>query len=86
MTPEQAIYITNQVVWYILVAVTVLIMPSLIVGLIVAIIQTVTQVNEQTLSFLPRLLITLITLAFLGHWLLSEFTQLFHFILENLAR
>ena len=58
--------------------VSVLIVPSLVVGLVVSVFQAATQINEQTLSFLPRLLTTLITVMVAGPWLLArliEFTQ-----------
>jgi len=50
----------------------VLIGPGLIVGLIVSVIQTATQVNEQTLSFLPRLLATYLTIILAGGWVLAR--------------
>lgn len=62
----------------IVVMVSVLIVPSLVVGLVVSVFQAATQINEQTLSFLPRLLTTLITVMVAGPWLLTrliEFTQ-----------
>ncbi|WP_417357750.1 flagellar biosynthetic protein FliQ [Gallaecimonas pentaromativorans] len=43
--------------------------PGLIVGLVVSVFQAATSINEQTLSFLPRLLVTIITLMLLAHWL-----------------
>jgi flagellar biosynthesis protein FliQ len=49
------------------------------VGLVVAMFQAATQINEQTLSFLPRLLVILLTLIFAGPWLtreLMEYTQM----------
>ena len=49
--------------------VIVIIVPSLIVGLVVSIFQAATQINEQTLSFLPRLVVTLMVLSFGGPWL-----------------
>lgn len=55
------------------------IVPSLITGLIVSIFQATTQINEQTLSFLPRLIMTLLVLVFAGKWMLTQlidFTQL----------
>ncbi|MGR5347557.1 flagellar biosynthesis protein FliQ [Vibrio mediterranei] len=84
MTPEHAVYVVSQTLWVIITIVAVLITPSLIVGLVVAVFQAVTQVNEQTLSFLPRLLMTLITIAFAGHWLLQEIGDLLHFIVNNI--
>lgn len=48
------------------------IIPSLIVGLCVSIFQATTQINEQTLSFLPRLLVTLGVLIVGGKWMLTQ--------------
>jgi flagellar biosynthetic protein FliQ len=48
------------------------IVPSLIVGLCVSIFQATTQINEQTLSFLPRLLVTLAVLIIGGKWMLTQ--------------
>lgn len=55
------------------------IVPSLLTGLLVSIFQATTQINEQTLSFLPRLIMTLLVLVFAGKWMLTQlidFTQL----------
>jgi len=51
------------------------VLPSLIIGLIVAMFQAATQINEQTLSFLPRLLITFLTLIWLGPWLATQMVE-----------
>ncbi|MGR5448627.1 flagellar biosynthetic protein FliQ [Vibrio sp. PNB22_3_1] len=83
MSTEEIIYILTQVIWFVIAGVSLLITPSLIVGLIVAIFQAVTQINEQTLSFLPRLLITLITIALSAHWFFKEFADLLHFIIAS---
>lgn len=48
------------------------IVPSLLVGLCVSIFQATTQINEQTLSFLPRLVVTLLVLIFGGKWMLTK--------------
>lgn len=57
--------------------VSVLIVPSLVVGLVVSVFQAATQINEQTLSFLPRLLVTLAMLGFAGPWMLRTMNDLF---------
>ncbi|MGF1747961.1 MULTISPECIES: flagellar biosynthesis protein FliQ [Vibrio] len=80
MSPEQAVTLVSQAIWVIILIVSVLILPSLIVGLVVAIFQAVTQVNEQTLSFLPRLLVTLLSIILAGHWLIQEISDLFIFV------
>jgi len=49
--------------------VAVLVVPGMLVGLLVGLFQAATQINEQTLSFLPRLMVTLLAIALSGHWL-----------------
>jgi flagellar biosynthesis protein FliQ len=44
----------------------------------VSVFQAATQIQEQTLSFLPRFIVTLLTLIFTGHWLLAQITTLFN--------
>lgn len=77
MTPEQTVDIISQAVLTIIAMVSVLIIPGMVVGLVVSIIQSATQIQEQTLSFFPRLLVTLLMLIFAGHWLLRELMELF---------
>ncbi|MCW8330713.1 flagellar biosynthetic protein FliQ [Photobacterium sp. SDRW27] len=64
--------------------VCVMIVPSLLVGLLVSIFQAATQINEQTLSFLPRLLMTFAMLGFAGPWLLRTFSDLFTRLFLNI--
>src|SRR5690606_40361963 len=65
MTPEVAVDLFRQALWLTTVMVAVIVVPSLLVGLTVAVFQAATQINEQTLSFLPRLLFTFVTIIFL---------------------
>lgn len=58
--------------------------PSLVVGLIVSMFQAATQINEQTLSFLPRLLVTLGTIMATGPWLITKFMDLFNRLVMNI--
>ncbi|HHG5432119.1 TPA: flagellar biosynthesis protein FliQ, partial [Pseudomonas aeruginosa] len=78
MTPEVALDLFREALWLTAMIVGVLVVPSLLVGLVVAMFQVATQINEQTLSFLPRLMVILLTLIVLGPWLLRqlmEYTQ-----------
>ncbi|KEQ16337.1 flagellar biosynthesis protein FliQ [Endozoicomonas numazuensis] len=77
MTPEVVVDLLRQALYLVVLMVSVIILPSLLVGLIVSIFQAATQINEQTLSFLPRLLVTLLALGLGGHWLIREFMDLF---------
>lgn len=78
MTAEQSVALVGGAVNLVVTMVSVLIVPGLIVGLVVSIFQAATQIQEQTLSFLPRFIVTLMTLMFTGNWLLSQITTLFH--------
>ncbi|ADT87407.1 flagellar biosynthetic protein FliQ [Vibrio sp. Vb2880] len=83
MTPEMSVTLVAHALWVIIAMVSVLIVPSLLVGLIVAVFQAVTQINEQTLSFLPRLLVTMVSIIVTGHWLLMKLTTLFETIFHS---
>ena len=71
MTPEVFVDILREALWLIIVLVSAIVVPSLLVGLVVAIFQAATSINEQTLSFLPRLIVTLLALIFAGHWIVG---------------
>ncbi|SHI10424.1 flagellar biosynthesis protein FliQ [Ferrimonas marina] len=82
MTPETFVDIFRHALQVIVMMVAAIILPGLLVGLLVAIFQAATSINEQTLSFLPRLLVTLTTLMFLGHWLVRTLMELMFEMVE----
>ena len=71
MNPDVAVDLVAEALRVVMLLVMVLVVPGLIVGLLVALVQAATQINEQTLSFLPRLLVTLVALILAGHWMTS---------------
>jgi len=75
MTPEVAVDLFRDALWLTTLMVAILVVPSLLVGLIVAMFQAATQINEQTLSFLPRLLVMLVTLIVAGPWLVQKLME-----------
>ena len=78
MTPEVVLGLFGEGFYIAVIVVSVIVGPSLAVGLLVSVFQAATQINEQTLSFLPRLLVTLITIMILGSWLVTTFIDFFH--------
>ena len=68
MTPTDIGDLFTTAMYLVLVIVVVIIVPSLVIGLIVSTFQAATQINEQTLSFLPRLVVTLLAIIALGPW------------------
>lgn len=77
MTPEVVVQIFRDAFTIVIMITAVIATPGLIVGLIVAVFQAATSINEQTLSFLPRLLVTIGTLMFVGHWLINVLMEYF---------
>jgi len=69
MTPEIAAELLGETLSLVMYAVLLLIGPGLAVGLLVALFQAATQINEQTLSFLPRRLVTLLAIILRGRWM-----------------
>ncbi len=69
MTPDVAVDLVAEALRMVMLLVLVLVVPGLLMGLVVALVQAATQINEQTLSFLPRLLVTLVALILAGHWM-----------------
>ena len=69
MTPDIAVDVVVEALQLVMLLVMVLVVPGLLIGLVVALVQAATQINEQTLSFLPRLMVTLAVLILAGHWM-----------------
>lgn len=65
--------------------VSVLIVPGLLVGLVISTFQAATQINEQTLSFLPRLIVTIAAIMIAGPWLLTKLTDFTNNLLMNIT-
>lgn len=81
MTPEVFVEILRESMFMVILLVTAIILPSLGVGLIVAIFQAATSINEQTMSFLPRLIVTLLALSWGGSWLVTKLMDFtFHMV------
>ncbi|HFX1622379.1 TPA: flagellar biosynthesis protein FliQ [Pseudomonas aeruginosa] len=84
MTPEVALDLFREALWLTAMIVGVLVVPSLLVGLVVAMFQAATQINEQTLSFLPRLMVILLTPIVLGPWLLRQLMEYTQTLIGNI--
>jgi len=84
MDPEIVIDLMRQAIMILLMLVSVLILPSLIVGVLISIFQAATQINEQSLSFVPRLIVTFITLMVFSPWLIRVITDFTHEIFETI--
>lgn len=71
MTPETILTIGRYALEVTIAMLLVLLIPGLLVGLLVAVFQAATQINEMTLSFVPKLILTFLVILFSGPWLLT---------------
>jgi flagellar biosynthetic protein FliQ len=62
--------------------VLVLLVPSLVVGVLVSLFQAATQINEMTLSFIPKLLITVLVMVLAGPWMITLVTDYTRRVME----
>ncbi|WP_416305768.1 flagellar biosynthesis protein FliQ [Neptunicella sp. SCSIO 80796] len=83
MSPEIFVDVLREALSMVILLVSAIILPSLFVGLAVSVFQAATSINEQTINFLPRLIVTLLALSWGGHWLVG---QLMDFTFEMVAR
>ncbi len=86
MTIDQAIDIAREVVWVIVKTSTPMLLISLIVGLIISIFQTVTSIQEQTLTFVPKFLAIMLVLVLAGNWMLKNMTELFTDLVQSIPQ
>lgn len=71
MTPETVTTLGQQAVELTLILSAPLLLSALVIGLVVSIFQAATQINEMTLSFIPKLLGLFVALIFTGPWMVN---------------
>jgi flagellar biosynthetic protein FliQ len=86
MSPDVIIDLFAQAFMLVILMVAVLIVPGLLVGLVVSTFQAATQINEQTLSFLPRLIVTIAAIMIAGPWLLTKLTDFTTNLMMNMTQ
>ena len=80
MDAGQVVTVARQTIWVIVKTSVPLLLVSMIVGLIISLFQTLTSIQEQTLTFVPKLLAIMIALMIMGNWLLNEIVSFMQMI------
>lgn len=75
MSSQQVLTIAQAALHVLLITAAPILLVVLLVGLIVSILQAVTQINENTLSFIPKLVAAIVVLIFIGPWLISTYVD-----------
>ncbi len=84
MTPEMITTIGQQALWVTMMIAGPLLLSALAVGLLVGMFQAATQINEMTLSFIPKLLVLVLALVMAGPWMLSVITNYTRQLMEQI--
>jgi flagellar biosynthesis protein FliQ len=85
MTPDDAITLGRQAMEVTLLVSAPLLLVALVIGLIISIFQAATQINETTLSFIPKLVGVMVTLILAGPWMLTIFGDYMRQIFTSIA-
>jgi flagellar biosynthetic protein FliQ len=86
MTPELVMNIGRQAIEMTLILSGPLLLAALVIGLIISIFQAATQINEQTLSFIPKLLGTFMVLILAGPWMLQMMVDYIRRLFESIPQ
>lgn len=85
MTPESVMTMGKHAMEITLMVAAPLLLVALVVGLVVSLFQAATQINESTLSFIPKLLAIVVTMVIAGPWMLSTMLDYMRDILMHVA-
>lgn len=85
MTDADVIDVVRDMVWTILKCALPLLLVSLIIGLIISIFQTVTSIQEQTLTFVPKLIAIFLVLVLTGEWIMDSCVEFFNTLCNSFA-
>lgn len=85
MNATDVLEVSREAIWVMLKISAPLMLVALAVGLVVSLIQALTQIQEQTLTFVPKLLAIFLTLAVAGPWMLWQTVRFATAIFESIA-
>ena len=86
MSDDLAIYLSKQLLWNALLISAPVIMVALICGLLVSILQVVTQIQDSTLSIVPKILAVTLMLMLCGEWMLHSLVDFSKHIILNIPK
>lgn len=86
MTADVVIDIAREVVWVIVKTSAPMLIVSLVVGLIISIFQTITSIQEQTLTFVPKFIAIMAMMVLAGGWILNSMSDLFVQLVQSIPQ
>ena len=84
MTPEATLTLLNNALWITVIVAAPILISVLVIGVLVGMLQAATQINEMTLSFIPKLIVLFFTLLLAGPWMLKTLTNYVTNLITNI--
>lgn len=84
MTPSEAITLTQNAVTLTLLLSAPVLLVAMVVGLLISLFQAVTQIQEMTLTFVPKIVAVMLTLLFLSSWMINKLVDYTHELIVTL--
>ena len=84
MTIDLAMALASDTVWAAAKVSAPILMVALVIGLLISILQVATQIQEMTLTFVPKIIAVFFTLIILGHWMLVALTEFATTLIKNI--
>jgi flagellar biosynthetic protein FliQ len=84
LTDTFVIAVAREAIWTILIVSAPMLIIGMVVGLVISIFQATTQIHEQTLAFVPKIVAVLVSMVIFGPWMLHTVLYFFQKILANL--
>lgn len=75
MEGDRALGLMNQLLWNAMLVAGPVLVAALVTGVIISVLQVTTQLQEMTLSYVPKLLVSAVVLMLLGPWMIERITQ-----------
>ena len=85
MTQGETLTIFKDALWLILKLSAPILIVSILIGLIISIFQAATQIHEQTLTFVPKIIVIAIILIVAGSWMMTNLTEYFRYLMNLMA-
>lgn len=85
MTEGMVLDLARETIYTIIICSTPLLLISLVVGLLISIFQTVTSIQEQTLTFVPKIIAVFLGLMIFGSWILTNLTEFIERLWSNFS-
>ena len=86
MSEAAVIDIAREVVWVVVKSAAPMLLVSLIIGLVISIFQTITSIQEQTLTFVPKFLGIMLVIVLCGGWIMNNLSGLFVDLMQSIPQ